>query len=115
MKDIAKFTVIFVLIVSLLCMQSVCFAQNMLRKLGRGTANVVTSAFEIPKSIQEKFYSNGPVAAGTYGLLDGVYKFLVRTVVGVYEIATFPIPFPADYAPIVEPEFLFSPDEPYSF
>jgi putative exosortase-associated protein (TIGR04073 family) len=87
----------------------------MIRKLGRGVANVATGVFEIPISIQEKFYSDGPMAAATYGLFDGIYKLLRRTVVGAYEIVTFPIPFPADYAPIVEPEFLFAPEEPYAF
>ena len=83
------------------------------RKLGRGVSNIVTSIFEFPKSIQETLYEDGIIAAGTYGILDGVYKFTLRTLVGVYEVATFPIPFPADYAPIVDPEFMFSPDYEY--
>ena len=78
--------------------------------MGRGAANVVTGVLEIPKSIQEKFYDDGPIAAGTYGLLDGIYKLFVRTVVGAYEIVTFPIPLPDGYKVIVEPEFLLSPD-----
>ena len=113
MIKITKFVVVLVLIVSLVCIHSQCFAQNALRKLGRGTSNVVTSAFEIPKSIQEMFYEEGVMAAATYGVLDGIYKFVLRTVVGVYEVATFPIPFPDGYAPIVEPEFLFSPDDDF--
>ena len=115
MNNRTKFLIICAIIVSLFCIQSPCFAQNMLRKLGRGVANVATGIVEVPKSIQEIFYSDGPVAAGTYGILDGVYKFLARTVVGAFEIATFPFPIPANYEPIIEPEFLFSPDEPYSF
>ena len=71
------------------------------------------SIFEIPKSIQDIFYEEGPLAAVTYGILDGIYKCTLRTVAGAYEVITFPIPFPADYAPIVEPEFLFSPDDEY--
>jgi len=113
MEKMTRFAVAFVLIVSLVCIQSPCFADNMLRKLGRGTCNIVTSIFEIPKSIQEIFYEEGAPAAATYGVFDGVYKFLLRTVVGAYEVVTFPIPFPADYEPIVEPEFLFSPDDEY--
>ncbi len=113
MKKITKFAIAFVLIVTILSIQSPCFAQDMLKKLGRGLANVVTSVFELPKSMQESFYDDGPIGAVTYGVLDGVYKFLVRTVVGVYEIATFPIPLPADYEHIVEPEFLFSADDEY--
>ena len=114
MKKI-KFIVILAIIVSLISMQSPCFAENMLRKLGRGTCNILTSFIELPKAIQESFYADGPLAAVTHGILDGLYKFTARTVVGVYEVVTFPVPIPAHYAPIIEPEFLFSPDEPYSF
>ncbi|MFH0840264.1 MAG: exosortase system-associated protein, TIGR04073 family [Candidatus Omnitrophota bacterium] len=103
--------VVSVVLIGLFSIQSTCFAQNMLRKLGRGLANVATGAIEIPKAIQDTFYDEGPVAAGSWGLIDGIYKFFARTLVGVYEVVTFPIPFPADYAPIVEPEFLFSPHE----
>ena len=113
MRRITKAVFVFAIIVSLIGVQSPCFAQNMLRKLGRGTSNVLTSIFEFPKSIQEQLYDEGVIAAGTYGILDGAYKFLVRTVVGAFEIVTFPIPFPEDYAPIVEPEFLFSPDDEF--
>ena len=115
MRRIANLAIIIILIGSLLSIPSPCFAQNMLRKLGRGVANVVTSPLELPKSIQEVFYEDGPVAAGTYGILEGAFKGIVRIAAGVYEVITFPIPFPADYEPIVEPEFLLSPDEPYSF
>jgi len=114
MKKI-RFVLIFAIIVSLISIQSPCFADNMLRKLGRGVCNIATSVIELPKSIQESFYDDGPLAAATYGILDGLYKFVARTVVGAYEVVTFPIPIPAHYAPIIEPEFLFSPDEPYSF
>jgi len=112
MKNKSAVIIISLIIVCLLALQSTSFAQNnMLRKLGRGFANVATGAIEVPKAIQETFYEEGPVAAGSWGLFDGLYKFVARTVAGVYEIVTFPIPFPADYAPIVQPEFLFSPEE----
>ena len=111
MKKIIVFMAIAVFVISVLCVQSPCFAQDMLRKLGRGVANVTTSVIEIPKAIQESFQDDGPAAAATHGLLDGIYKFIVRTGAGLFEIITFPIPVPEDYAPIVEPEFLFSPDE----
>jgi len=106
--------IICILIISFVSIQTPCFAQNMLRKLGRGIANVSTCPFELPRSIQNSFYEDGPVAAGTYGILDGIFKLLVRAVAGVYEIATFPIPLPTNYTPVVEPEFLFSPEEPSS-
>ena len=115
MKRRKLYIVIFALILSIVFIQSQCHAQNMLRKLGRGAANVVTSPLEIPKSIQKVLYDDGPVAGVTYGLVEGGYKGLLRAVVGVYEVFTFPIPFPADYEPIVVPEFLFQPDGAYSF
>ena len=111
MKRITNIALIIALMSCIVLVPSACFAQNMLRKLGRGLANIITSPIEIPKSVQESFYEDGPVAAGTYGVLDGVYKFVARTLVGVYEVVSFPFPLPADYAPIVEPEFLFSPHE----
>ncbi|MDD5680666.1 MAG: exosortase system-associated protein, TIGR04073 family [Candidatus Omnitrophica bacterium] len=112
MKNKTAVIIISVIIICLFAIQSTSFAQNnMLRKLGRGFANVATGAIEVPKAIQETFYEEGPIAAGSWGLFDGLYKFVARTVVGVYEIISFPIPLPADYAPIVEPEFLFSPQE----
>ena len=103
--------IVALILIGLFSIHSTCFAQNMLRKLGRGLANITTGVIEIPKAVQETFYEEGPVAAGSWGLIDGVYKFFARTIVGVYEVLTFPIPLPADYAPIVEPEFLFSPHE----
>ena len=114
MKKIEKYGIIFVVIIALLCTQSPCLAQNMLKKGSRGIANLLTSVFEIPTSIQEKLYDEGPLAALTYGVFDGIYKCGIRTIVGAYELVTFPLPIPADYAPIVEPEFIFSPDEPYT-
>ncbi len=99
-----------VLMISLLCFQTTSHAQNMLRKLGRGVSNILTGPFEIPISVQEKLYDEGPVAAASYGVIDGCWKSAVRMVVGVYEVISFPFPVPAEYAPIVEPEFLFSPD-----
>ena len=115
MNKVRKNVIIILFIAGILMLSSACFAQTPIRKFGRGVANLITSPFEIPKSIQEKLYDEGPVAALTYGLFDGIYKFVLRGVVGVYETVSFPIPFPTDYEPIVEPEFLFGPDEPYTF
>jgi len=108
-------TFIVMAVISVLFLQVPCEAQTMFRKLGRGVANTLTFPFEVPKSIHEVLYDNGPAAGVTYGLLDGVFKGVIRALTGVYEIITFPIPFPKDYKNIVEPEFLFEPDKPYSF
>lgn len=79
-----------------------------IKKLGRGICNVITSPFEIIEQIQRTNNSDGPYAAITYGVLKGVAMIGVRAVVGAYEIATFPIPLPRGYKPILkDPEFFF--------
>ncbi len=90
---------------------SPCHANSAVRKLGRGIANVVTSPLEVCVSVYHIFSTEGPAAAATYGVVDGVVKTTMRAGVGVFEVITFPFPFPAEYDPILEPEFLLSPDE----
>jgi len=82
------------------------YADSPLKKLGRGAANIVTSPFEIPCRIGEANNEDGPFAAFTYGILNGIFRMGLRIVVGAYEIVTFPIPFPKDYGPVItDPEF----------
>ncbi len=82
------------------------YAQDPIRKLGRGLANSLTGMVELPYKIQEVQEENGPAAAATYGVLKGLIDGVYRTLVGVYETATFFIPYPKNYAPIIEPEFV---------
>lgn len=72
-----------------------------LRQLGRGANNVLTGALEIPANILQVKEEDGDLAGLTYGTLRGTYRCIVREVVGVFEIVTFPVGF----KPIVEPEF----------
>jgi len=82
------------------------YADGPVEKLGRGLANVLTSIFELPKGMGDVTNSDGVFAGVTYGTLKGVVNTVKRTLVGGYEIATFPIPFPNDYGPILkDPEF----------
>lgn len=74
---------------------------NAIRQLGRGCNNVLTGILEIPANIFEVREEEGDLAALTYGTFRGIYRFLVREVVGVFEIVTFPVGF----QPIVHPEF----------
>ncbi len=85
-----------------------CAENNAIKKLGRGICNVITCPFEITEQIQRVNNADGPYAAATYGVLKGVAMIGVRAIVGAYEIATFPIPFPRHYEPILkDPEFFF--------
>ncbi len=96
--------VIFVLSMAV----SSAYCDDALKKLGRGISNCITFPFEIIEQIKRTNLSDGPMAAFTWGLLKGVGMTGVRAVVGVYEVATFPIPLPKHYEPILkDPEFFF--------
>ena len=76
------------------------------KKLGRGLGNVAFGWMEIPKSIQDVGDQRNFIAGITWGPLEGIGKALVRTAAGVYETVTFPIPAPANFEPLVRPEFI---------
>lgn len=76
-------------------------------KLGRGAVNVVTGWVEIPKRIYETSAMQGNAAGWTWGLLRGLGYGFVRTAAGFYEVVTFPVPQPADYASVIHPEYVF--------
>jgi putative exosortase-associated protein (TIGR04073 family) len=62
------------------------------RKLGRGLANLmfgITELSEQPNLMNEREGNN---AAWSYGIVQGVGRFLARIHYGVYEVATFPFP-----------------------
>ena len=79
-----------------------------LKKLGRGVCNCLTFPMEIFHQMGCVNASDGPMAGWTWGLLKGVGMAGARAIVGVYEVATFPIPCPECYRPILtQPEFFF--------
>jgi len=82
-------------------------AGGAISKLGRGAVNIVTGWVEIPKRVHETSATQGAAAGWTWGLLRGVGHGFVRTAAGFYELFTFPFPAPPDYAPVIEPEYVF--------
>lgn len=78
------------------------------KKLGRGVVNLVTGWVEIPKRIDETSWDQGMAAGMTWGLLRGLGYGFIRTAAGAYEMVTFPVPAPPNYAPVIEPEFVFT-------
>lgn len=79
--------------------------KNALTKLGRGLANLVTGAVEIPKQMYLVSKEREPISGITYGTAKGICYGLLRTGAGVYDTLAFAIP-PYD-KPILEPEFVF--------
>ena len=76
-------------------------------KLGRGLLNIADAVVEIPGTMMRDNAENGAASAWTNGVFQGVVNTVKRAAVGVYEVASFPIPAPADYAPILDdPQFL---------
>jgi putative exosortase-associated protein (TIGR04073 family) len=84
--------------------------QNALRKLGRGVANVLFGIVEVPNQITKVRSDHGGAAGVTYGVGKGIFRWFGRELTGVYEVVTFPIPFPHGYKPVMKPEF---PNEDY--
>ena len=79
-------------------------------KLTRGFVNIVTGWVEIPKRIQETSQISGPWAGFTWGLLRGIGYGFIRTAAGSYELITFPFPAPPGYEPVIQPEYVFTPE-----
>lgn len=75
------------------------------RQLGRGLSNVLTGAWEIPSNVDRVNRDQGGFAACTYGFVQGLWRFGVREVTGVFEVVTFPF----GWGPIIQPEFPFQP------
>jgi putative exosortase-associated protein (TIGR04073 family) len=83
--------------------------QNALRKLGRGIANVLFGIVEVPNQITKAAAEHGGGGI-PYGIGKGFVRWFGREVTGVYDVVTFPVPFPKGYKPIMKPEF---PNEDY--
>lgn len=75
------------------------------RKLQRGFLNIVLSPLEISNELaQEKDTDTFPPSWVT-GLGRGTAFMMGRALVGVYELVTFPVPYPGCYKEILSPEF----------
>ena len=110
MKRLIVILVIFVLFLSL---SPELFADNAAKKLGRGVANVATCPFELAKSMGETNEESGIFAGMTWGVFEGLVGTVKRAAVGVYEVATFPVPLPSQYKPILkDPEFFLDDQQP---
>ena len=86
--------------------------QNALRKLGRGVANVLFGIVEVPNQVTKTTSAHGGGAGLTYGFGKGLVRWVGREFTGVYDIVTFPVPFPKGYKPVMKPEFPVEDYEP---
>lgn len=79
-------------------------AQTALRKAGRGLAAMTTGFLEVPGNIYKGSVEDG-VGGGFLGFAKGLGMIVPRTLVGVYEFVSCPIPAPSNFRPILDPEF----------
>lgn len=94
-------------VAGLLLAPGVARAQTALRKAGRGLAAMTTSFLEVPGNMYRGGQEEG--AGGVFlGFAKGLGMIVPRVLVGVYELVTTPIPAPAGFRPILEPEFPWS-------
>lgn len=73
-------------------------------KAGRGLGNLTLGFLvEWPKTMVHESDARGPAFGLTVGLIKGMALGVGRTLVGVYELLTFPLPNGSDYGPVLEP------------
>ena len=78
-----------------------------LRKLGRGIANIATCPVELLRTPELVGQRDGYTAALTVGVLQGLWRTVLRGLGGVFEIVTFYAEIPEGYDPLIMPEFVF--------
>jgi len=72
-----------------------------LQKLGRGVSNFLGGWLEFPLNLQQRYTEADTGGSLFTGAAYGVVKGVVRTGVGLYEVVTFFLPYPEQYAPIL--------------
>ena len=80
-------------------------AQDAANKFGRGFAGCTLGVLELPGNIYEEGTKNGWVMGATVGFGKGIGMVVVRTLVGVWELVTFPLPAPDEYNSILKPDY----------
>jgi putative exosortase-associated protein (TIGR04073 family) len=87
------------------------YIHGALRKLGRGAVNIVTAPLEMLRTPELVVRKEGYLAGMSVGLFHGAWHTVQRAGGGVIDLATFPLEIPNDFAPLVEPEFIFAHGE----
>ncbi len=84
------------------------------KKLGRGLANVTEPIRlgDLRRTMEQTAISEGPDVAYTKGFVKGLNRTIARTVVGAYEVLTFPLPDHglSNYEPLLKPTNPVYPD-----
>lgn len=105
MRKVFVMALIFTLLSLPLFAQEPIFEQeyNPLRKLGRGSVNVLFCWLELPYQMIEAGKKTNELGAMSFGFLKGMGYVTARAFIGAYETVTFLFP---RYQPLIEPEFI---------
>lgn len=100
------FTVLAFLVFSLVAQAAeIQQANGPVRKLQRGFLNMVLSPFEISHELAKVKKEDKAIPSWIGGAGRGAFYAVGRSLVGIYEVVTAPIAFPARYEPVINPEF----------
>lgn len=89
--------------------------RKMYRKAVRGGQNLAFGLVtDVPRTIYYESRDHGALYGVSVGLFKGIGLGTIRTVVGLYELLTFPIPV-NDYEPVVLPAYPFEPGPTEAF
>lgn len=97
------------------CRGTAAFAEELVppaaaEKAVRGLANAgLGLGVELPNAIYYDTLEDGPLYGLTVGVLEGLSWGIARTLVGIYEVVTFPFPAPEGYRPIFTPAYPYQP------
>lgn len=83
-------------------------AEKIMTKLGRGVTNVLTCWVELPRNISMEWERTDPATGLVLGTVKGSAYTFARLATGVYETVTFPLPVPAGYEPMMDPEYVIT-------
>ncbi len=105
-----KRIVLIVLAFSLFCISNLHAAEiaptgTPARKLQRGFLNVALSPLEISNELAREKKVDAFIPTWFTGFGRGSVLMVGRALVGVYDMVTAPVPFPAGYEPVISPEF----------
>lgn len=80
---------------------------HMTSKLARGFVNILTCIGEIPNQMVKVGHEKGFWAGISLGFLKGLGMMVVRFGAGAFDMAFFLSPWPDDYKPVLEPEYVW--------
>ncbi|MFH1791489.1 MAG: exosortase system-associated protein, TIGR04073 family [Candidatus Omnitrophota bacterium] len=80
------------------------YADNAIDKLCRGLVSILSSPLELFTTIGDCMKKDGPAVGICTGLGQGIWNTGIKAAAGVYETATFLIPIPAGYKPVLKSE-----------